>query len=61
MKTALEQPGNLLDNAIAENVKRNVEILRQARPIIGPAAESGNIKIVGGVYHIGTGHIEMLA
>ena len=61
VKTALEQPGNLLDNAIAENAKRNVEILRQARPIIGPAAESGNIKIVGGVYHIGTGHIEMLA
>jgi carbonic anhydrase len=61
VEAALKQPGNLLDNAIAENVKRNVEILRRARPILGPAAESGNIKIVGGVYNIATGCIEMLA
>ena len=60
VKAVLEEPGNLLDNAIAENVRRNVEILRKAEPIIGPAAASGKIQIVGGVYDIATGGLKML-
>jgi len=60
VKSVLDSPGNLLDNAIAENVRRNVEILRKAGPIIGPAAASGKIKIVGGVYDIATGQVKML-
>ncbi len=60
VKSVLESPGNLLDNAIAENVRRNVEILRKAGPIIGPAAASGKIKIVGGVYDVATGQVKML-
>ena len=60
VKSVLDSPGNLLDNAIAENVRRNVEILRKAGPIIGPAAASGKIKIVGGVYDVATGQVTML-
>jgi len=60
VKDVLKAPGNLLDNAIAQNVRRNVEILRKAQPIIGPAAASGKIRVVGGVYDIATGRVAML-
>lgn len=60
VEDVLGAPGDLLDNAIAQNVRRNVEILRKAAPIIGPAAASGKIRVVGGVYDIASGRVTML-
>jgi len=60
VKDVLKAPGDLLDNAIAQNVRRNVKILREAQPIIGPAAASGKIRVVGGVYDIASGRVAML-
>lgn len=57
VKTSLNQPGDLLENAIAQNVRLNIEALRSAHPIIGPAAASKKIDIVGGVYDIATGRV----
>ena len=54
------EAGDLLENAIAENVRRNVELLRNSEPIIGPAAASGRLEIVGGVYDIASGSLEIL-
>ena len=51
------RPGDLLENATAENVRLNMAALRDANPIIGPAAASGKIDIVGGVYNIATGRV----
>jgi len=56
----LDAPGDLLDNAIAENVRRNVGILREAAPIIGPAAAADKIKVLGGVYDVASGRVTML-
>ena len=57
VRAVADRPGDLLDNAIAENVRLNMAALREANPIIGPAAASGKIDIVGGVYDIATGRL----
>ena len=54
------QSGNLLDNAIAENVRRQVQQLKSARPIIQKSYASKKIDIVGGVYDIATGKIAIV-
>lgn len=61
VQAAEGEPGNLLDNAIAENVKRNVRILQKADPIVGPAARDGKIQIAGAVYDIASGRVNLLS
>ncbi len=52
--------GNLLDNAIAENVRRQVAALKEATPIIDKAFAGKTIDIVGGVYDLPTGRIALV-
>lgn len=49
--------GNLLDNAIAENVRRQVTRLKASPPIVQAAFKGRKIDIVGGVYDIATGKV----
>ena len=49
--------GNLLDNAIAENVRRQVTRLKTSPPIVQSAYKDKKIEIVGGVYDIATGKV----
>jgi len=53
-------PKNLLDAAIAENVRYNVELLKKATPIISDFVAKGEVKVVGGVYNIATGTVTLL-
>jgi len=52
--------GSLLDNAIAENVRRQVARLKRSQPIVAKAHDSKRIDIVGAVYDIATGRIALL-
>jgi carbonic anhydrase len=54
------KPGDLLENAIRANVKRGVDRLDDLQPIIEPAVKAGKLKIVGGVYDLATGKVQML-
>ncbi len=54
------QKGNLLDNAIAENVRRQVAALKAATPIVDKAYAGKQIDIVGGVYDLPTGRIALV-
>jgi len=59
--TAEKNPsGTLLDNAIVENVRRQVAALKRASPIIGRDYASNKIDIVGGVYDIATGKVTLI-
>ncbi|MEO5765120.1 MAG: carbonic anhydrase [Casimicrobiaceae bacterium] len=49
--------GTLLDNAIAENVRRNVAALKRANPIIARAYAGKKIDVVGAVYDLATGRV----
>ena len=60
VKAVAEQPGNALDNAILQNVKDTVAKLKTAAPILSAAVEQNKIKVVGGVYRLKTGKVEML-
>lgn len=52
--------GGLLDNAIAENVRRTVAALQRANPIIRRFHEAHDLMIAGGVYDLATGRVAIL-
>ena len=52
--------GNLLDNAVAENVRRQMARLKSSPPIVQKLYASKKIDIVGGVYDLATGKIALL-
>ena len=58
VKVANEQNGNLLDNAIRENVRLNVEKLKTAGPLISKFVEQGKVRVVGGIYRLATGRVD---
>jgi carbonic anhydrase len=54
------RPGDPLDNAIRQNVRDNVAALKSATPILGAAVGEGKLKVVGGVYKLADGRVEMI-
>ena len=60
VKAVTGQPGDLLVNATKRNVVDTVAKLRAAAPILSAAVEKGTIKIVGGVYRLADGKVEMV-
>lgn len=54
------RPGDKLTNVTKANVLKGVERLKQLDPILSKLAKSGELKVVGGVYDLRTGLIEMV-
>ena len=52
--------GNLLDNAVAENVRRQMARLKNSPPIVQKLYASKKIDIVGAVYELATGKIALV-
>lgn len=52
--------GNLLENAIAENVRRQVARLRDSPPVVKGLYTQKKIDIAGGVYDIATGKVTLI-
>jgi len=52
--------GNLLDNAVAENVRRQMARLKSSPPIVQKLYAGKKIDIVGGVYDLATGKIALV-
>lgn len=44
-----------------QNVKDSVERLKRATPLLSDALDKGNLKIVGGIYRLATGKVELIA
>jgi len=55
------QSGDVLANAIRRNVALNVEKLKTTAPILSAAAGDKKIRVVGGVYALRTGRVELLS
>ncbi|WP_315771395.1 MULTISPECIES: carbonic anhydrase [unclassified Bradyrhizobium] len=55
-----KKPQDLLAEATAENVRNNVRRLSTAKPIVGRMVAEGKVKIVGGIYDIGSGRVTMI-
>ena len=57
---AKDMEGDLVDNAVRVNVAKEVEQLKGLEPVLSKKVKSGEIKIVGAVYHLETGKVELL-
>jgi carbonic anhydrase len=54
------QPGDLLTNAIKQNVVLTVQKLQAAEPVLSEAVNQKKLKVVGGVYDLKTGKVELV-
>jgi carbonic anhydrase len=54
------QKGDLLDNAIRQNVIDNVAKLKSATPILSAAVEQKKLRVVGGIYRLKDGEVDMM-
>lgn len=52
--------GDPLDQAIRINVRNSVAALEQSQPILAPRVAGGQLKVVGALYDLETGRVEML-
>lgn len=55
-----DQPGDVVDNAVAANVQYQIEQLQRS-PLLRERLQSGKLKIVGGRYDLDTGTIATIA
>ena len=53
--------GDLLANAIRSNVTLNIDRLKNAAPILKAAADDKKIRVVGGVYELKTGKVQLIS
>jgi carbonic anhydrase len=60
VKEVSGQPGDLLANATRQNVIDNVAKLGSATPVLNAAVAQGKLKVVGGIYRLGDGRVEMV-
>ncbi len=60
VQAAKNEPGDLLNNAIRDNVRLNVARLNEASPILSEAVAQKRLRIVGGVYDLATGHVDLV-
>ena len=58
---AQSSPGELLDNAVRENVLRVVARLAESGPVVGEPLNSGGLKIVPARYDLDDGRVEFFA
>jgi carbonic anhydrase len=58
-KEGAAQPGDPLANAIKQNVIDTVSKLKAASPILDAAVSSGKLKVVGGVYRLADGKVDI--
>jgi len=53
--------GDQLENATRENVRLTVEALRSATPILSAAVKEKRLNVVGGVYRLSDGAVELIS
>ena len=60
VKAVQGEPGDLLDNAIRRNVMLNVEKLKTTGPILNSFVNNKKLRVVGGIYKLASGKVELL-
>ncbi len=61
VKLVAHWPGDKLANVIKENVAEGVRRLKGLDPILSNLVRSGELKVVGGVYQLSTGKVDLVA
>ena len=61
IEPALKQPGDdLPQRAVIANVRANVRRLQEAKPILADMVATGKLRVVGGVYDLATGKVDLV-
>jgi carbonic anhydrase len=60
IKPVVVAKGTMTD-AVVANVKANVTKVAEDSAVLAPAIKSGAVKVVGGMYHLGTGRVVFFA
>jgi carbonic anhydrase len=60
VKAVSQKGGDVLGNAIRQNVIDNVAKLKSATPILSAAVEQNKLKVVGGIYRLKDGRVDMV-
>ncbi|WP_024518740.1 carbonic anhydrase [Bradyrhizobium sp. Tv2a-2] len=61
VKAVSGEAGDVLANAIKQNVVDTVAKLKSTAPSLSAPVEQGKLKIVGGIYRLRTGKVDMVA
>ncbi|KRP98859.1 carbonic anhydrase [Bradyrhizobium yuanmingense] len=61
VKASREQAGDTFAQATRQNVIDNVNKLKSAGPILNAAVEQNRLKVVGGLYRIDTGKVDIVS
>ena len=61
VRAARNMPGMLYENAVKMNVILTVAELKNSTPILSQSVKEKKIQIVGGVYRLGTGMVELVS
>ncbi len=61
VERAKSEPGDLLHNAILDNVRLGVSRISGSDPVIAPMVKEGKVKVVGGSYDLVTGEVTLVA
>ena len=61
VKAVQQQGGDTLGKAIRQNVIDNVARLSSANPILSAAVENKKLRVIGGVYRLGNGRVDLIA
>ncbi len=61
VKAVMQQGGDTLAKAIHQNVIDNVGKLNSATPILGAAVEAKKLRVVGGIYRLKDGRVDIVA
>ncbi|MEI8402514.1 MAG: carbonic anhydrase [Alcaligenaceae bacterium] len=56
-----KMPGDLLENTTKANIKLNVDRLQTATPILRGLVSQGKLKVIGMLYNLKTGKLEVVA
>jgi len=60
IERARNTSGDLIDNAVRNNVENVVNQIRGSTPVLAPLVDRGTLKVVGAVYSLDTGRIAWL-
>ncbi|MGY4158239.1 carbonic anhydrase [Bradyrhizobium sp. USDA 4461] len=60
VRESRQQTGDAFANAIRQNVIDNVDKLKSADPVLKAAVEQNRLKVVGGLYRLDTGKVDLL-
>ncbi len=61
VEASAKEKGDRLANAVRANVVINANELRGAKPIVAEAVATGRVKVVGAVYDLATGKVELVS